>query len=125
MSTHTRPVCTHHRVVVDGWGGEEAAQGQLSRALRRGAGYSGRDNRADLGRVVDEGVGSDGYDVRLVGGENGRPPRLQVEGHVVAAALFQPHGKVRARPGPSGEALCMAAPCKRHVVNDATRSLRV
>ena len=40
-------------------------------------------------------------------------------------ALFQPHGKVRARPGPSGEALCMAAPCKRHVVNDATRSLRV
>ena len=40
-------------------------------------------------------------------------------------ALFQPHGKVRARPGPSGEALCMAAPCKRHGVNDATRSLRV
>ena len=39
-------------------------------------------------------------------------------------ALFQPHGKVRARPGPSGEALCMAAPCKRHVFNDATRSLR-
>ena len=40
-------------------------------------------------------------------------------------ALFQPHGKVRARPGPSGEALCLAAPCKQHVVNDATRSLRV
>ena len=40
-------------------------------------------------------------------------------------AIFQPHGKVRARPGPSGEALCMAAPCKWHVVNDATRSLRV
>ena len=40
-------------------------------------------------------------------------------------ALFQPHGKVRARPGPSGEALSMAAPCKRHVGNDATRSLRV
>ena len=37
-------------------------------------------------------------------------------------AVFQPHGKVRARPGPSGEALCMAAPRKRHVVNDATRS---
>ena len=43
----------------------------------------------------------------------------------LAPALFQPHGKVRARPGPSGEALCMGAPCKRHVVNDATRSLRV
>ena len=40
-------------------------------------------------------------------------------------ALFQPHGKVRARPGPSGEALCVAAPCKRHGVDDATRSLRV
>ena len=43
----------------------------------------------------------------------------------VGPALFQPHGKVRARPGPSGEALCMAAPCKRHVVKDATRSMRV
>ena len=41
------------------------------------------------------------------------------------AAVFQSHGKVRARPGPSGEALCMAPACKRHGVNDATRSLRV
>ena len=40
-------------------------------------------------------------------------------------ALFQPRSEVRARPGPSGEALCMGSPCKRHVVNDATRSLRV
>ena len=40
-------------------------------------------------------------------------------------ALFQSHGKVRARPGPSGEAICMAAPYKRHGGNDATRSLRV
>ena len=43
----------------------------------------------------------------------------------LVAALFQPRGKVRARPGPSGEALCMAAPCKRHGGNDATRSLCV
>ena len=48
-----------------------------------------------------------------------RPPRPW------RPALFQPHSKVRARPGPSGEALCMAASCKRHAVNDATRSLRV
>ena len=40
-------------------------------------------------------------------------------------ALFQPHGKVRARPGPSGGALGMAAPYKRHGGNDATRSMRV
>ena len=40
-------------------------------------------------------------------------------------ALFQPHGKVRARPGPSGGALGMTAPYKQHGGNDATRSLRV
>ena len=40
-------------------------------------------------------------------------------------ALFQPHGKVRARPDLSGGALGMTAPYKQHGGNDATRSLRV
>ena len=59
------------------------------------------------------------------GASSGMTCRMLVPVLFCRPALFQPQGKVRARPGPSGEALCMAAPCKRHGVNDATRSLRV
>ena len=38
-------------------------------------------------------------------------------------ALFQPQGKVRPRPGPSGWGLSVAAPYKLHGGNSATRSL--
>ena len=74
------------------------------------------------------GLQADGApELALVGGLRGAQEALQrvLVRLQLAPALFQPHGKVRARPGPSGEALCMAAPCKRHVVNDATQSLRV
>ena len=46
-------------------------------------------------------------------------------GGQLVACVIQPHGKVRARPGPSSGALGMTAPYKRHGGNDATRSLRV
>ena len=38
-------------------------------------------------------------------------------------ALFQPQGKVRPRPGPSGGGLSVAAPYKLHGGNSTTRSL--
>ena len=41
-----------------------------------------------------------------------------------APTLFQPRGKVRRTPGPSGGALRAASPYKRHGGNAATRSLR-
>ena len=39
--------------------------------------------------------------------------------------LCQPQGNVKRTPSPSGGALCMAAPNKRHGGNNATRSLCV
>ena len=49
----------------------------------------------------------------------GRSPRAPPN-----AALFQPQGKVRPRPGPSGGGLSVAAPYKLHGGNSTTRSLR-
>ena len=52
--------------------------------------------------------------------------RVLVDGGVAShlpAALFQPQGKVRPRPGPSGGGLSVAAPYKLHGGNSTTRSL--
>ena len=51
------------------------------------------------------------------------PERVRVVLLVRVPALFQPQGKVRPRPGPSGGGLSVAAPYKVHGGNSTTRSL--
>ena len=51
-------------------------------------------------------------------------PAWYQRGVVLPPALFHPQGNVKRTPSPSGGALRMAAPYKRHGGNGATRSLR-
>ena len=53
-----------------------------------------------------------------------REQNLPFTGSSGTSALFQPQGNVTRTPSPSGGALRMAAPYKRHGGNGATRSLR-